>query len=37
VSNPNGGFYKRKFLHFIDGGDAGILEHFFNNLVQSMN
>jgi len=37
LSNPNGGFHKRKFLHFVEGGDAGNREHFINNLVQSMN
>jgi large subunit ribosomal protein L7e len=37
LSNSNGGFHKRKFLHFVEGGDAGNREHFINNLVQSMN
>ncbi|CAO3676391.1 unnamed protein product [Umbelopsis vinacea] len=37
LSNPNGGFHKRKFLHFVEGGDTGNREHFINNLVQSMN
>ncbi|GAB5589361.1 60S ribosomal protein L7 [Umbelopsis nana] len=37
LSNPNGGFHKRKFLHFVEGGDTGNREHFINKLVQSMN
>lgn len=35
--NPNGGFHKRKFIHFIEGGDTGNREHFINKLVQQMN
>lgn len=37
LSNPNGGFRKRKFFHFIQGGDTGNREQFINNLVKQMN
>lgn len=37
LSNPNGGFRKRKFSHFIQGGDTGNREQFINNLVKQMN
>ena len=37
LSNPNGGFKTRKFIHFIQGGDTGNREHFINSLVKQMN
>lgn len=37
LSNPNGGFRKRKFQHFIQGGDTGNREQFINALVKQMN
>lgn len=37
LSSPNGGFQKRKFLHFIEGGDAGDRESDINRLVRRMN
>lgn len=37
LSSPTGGFRKRKFKHFIEGGDTGNREHFINNLVRQMN
>jgi len=37
LSNPLGGFHKRKFLHFIEGGDTGDREHYINDLVRKMN
>jgi len=37
LSNPNGGFHKRKFLHFIEGGDTGDRESHINALVKKMN
>jgi len=37
LSNPNGGFHKRKFLHFIEGGDTGDRETHINELVKKMN
>ncbi|KAF2156630.1 60S ribosomal protein L7 [Myriangium duriaei CBS 260.36] len=37
LSNPNGGFHKRKFKHFIEGGDLGNREEHINALVQRMN
>ncbi|CAN3365380.1 large ribosomal subunit protein uL30A [Diutina catenulata] len=36
LSNPNGGFRKRKFNHFIQGGDFGNREEFINALVKQM-
>lgn len=37
LSNPTGGFRKRKFKSFIEGGDTGKREHFINDLVRKMN
>ncbi|KAL0080634.1 ribosomal protein L30, ferredoxin-like fold domain-containing protein [Phycomyces blakesleeanus] len=37
LSNPNKLWHARKFLHFVEGGDAGDRENFINKLVQSMN
>ena len=37
LSNPNGGFRKRKFKHYIEGGDLGNREEQINGLVKSMN
>lgn len=37
LSNPNGGFPKRKFFHFIQGGATGNREEFINKLVKQMN
>ncbi|KAF8000602.1 hypothetical protein OXX80_005842 [Metschnikowia pulcherrima] len=37
LSNPNGGWRKRKFNHFVQGGDTGNREQFINNLVKQMN
>ncbi|ODQ82863.1 hypothetical protein BABINDRAFT_170001 [Babjeviella inositovora NRRL Y-12698] len=37
LSNPNGGFPKRKFQHFIQGGSTGNSEEFINVLVKAMN
>ncbi|RKP31094.1 60S ribosomal protein L7 [Metschnikowia bicuspidata] len=37
LSNPNGGFKTRKFIHFIQGGDTGNREYFINSLVKQMN
>ncbi|KAH8555984.1 ribosomal protein L30, ferredoxin-like fold domain-containing protein [Umbelopsis sp. PMI_123] len=37
LSNPNGGFHSRKFLHFIEGGDTGDRAHYINQLVSRMN
>jgi large subunit ribosomal protein L7e len=28
---------ERKFLNYVEGGDAGNRENFINNLVQAMN
>jgi len=36
LSSPRGG-YKKKSIHFQEGGDAGCREHRINNLVQRMN
>lgn len=36
LSNPNGGFRKRKFQHFIQGGDFGNREKYINHLVKRM-
>ncbi|MCH0629064.1 L30/L7 family 60S ribosomal protein [Kocuria palustris] len=36
LSNPNGGFHKRKFNHFIQGGDFGNREEYINALVKQM-
>ncbi|WFD33617.1 60S ribosomal protein L7 [Malassezia cuniculi] len=37
LSNPNGGFKQRKFIHFIEGGDTGDRESDINRLVRRMN
>lgn len=37
LSSPNGGFHKRKFNHFIEGGDSGDRESNINALVRRMN
>jgi len=37
LSNPNGGFHKRKFRHFIEGGDLGNREEKINKLIARMN
>lgn len=37
LSSPNGGFRQKKFIHFIEGGDAGDREGDINRLVRRMN
>ncbi|KAI3635710.1 hypothetical protein MIR68_006348 [Amoeboaphelidium protococcarum] len=37
LSNPTGGWSKKKVLHFIEGGDTGNRELFINNLIRQMN
>ncbi|KAI9893705.1 MAG: 60S ribosomal protein L7 [Vezdaea aestivalis] len=37
LSNPTGGFHKRKFKHFVEGGDLGNREEHINPLVRQMN
>lgn len=37
LSSPTGGYRKRKFNHFIEGGDAGDREGDINRLVRRMN
>ncbi|PWN53436.1 putative 60s ribosomal protein L7 subunit [Violaceomyces palustris] len=37
LSNPTGGFHKRKFTHFIEGGDTGDREQAINKLIRQMN
>jgi large subunit ribosomal protein L7e len=37
LSNPNNMWRERKFLNYVEGGDAGNRENFINNLVQAMN
>lgn len=37
LSNPTGGFHKRKFKHFIEGGDYGNREENINALIRQMN
>ncbi|KAH9872083.1 60S ribosomal protein L7 [Plenodomus biglobosus] len=37
LNNPNGGFRKRKFKHFIEGGDLGNREDQINELIRQMN
>ncbi|KAF2209553.1 hypothetical protein CERZMDRAFT_70039 [Cercospora zeae-maydis SCOH1-5] len=37
LSNPTGGFHKRKFRHFIEGGDLGNREEYINQLIRQMN
>jgi large subunit ribosomal protein L7e len=36
LSNPTGGFRKRKFIHFIEGGDLGNRETHINALLRQM-
>ncbi|KAL1610293.1 60S ribosomal protein L7 [Paraconiothyrium brasiliense] len=37
LNSPTGGFHKRKFKHFIEGGDLGNREDSINNLIRQMN
>ena len=37
LSNPTGGWRKRKFLHFVEGGDHGNRESNINKLIRQMN
>jgi len=37
LSNPTGGFEKRKFKHFIEGGSLGNREDNINKLIRQMN
>ena len=37
LSNPTGGFHKRKVLHFVEGGDVGNREDKINNMIRAMN
>ncbi|KAL9085420.1 MAG: hypothetical protein Q9159_004709 [Coniocarpon cinnabarinum] len=37
LSSPTGGFRKRKFKHYVEGGDLGNREDRINNLVRQMN
>ncbi|CBX99769.1 60S ribosomal protein L7 [Plenodomus lingam] len=37
LNNPNGGFRKRKFKHFVEGGDLGNREDQINELIRQMN
>jgi len=37
LSNPTGGFKKRKFRHFVEGGDLGNREEKLNALIAQMN
>ncbi|KAJ4349877.1 60S ribosomal protein L7 [Didymosphaeria variabile] len=37
LNSPTGGFHKRKFKHFIEGGDLGNREDLINNLIRQMN
>ncbi|GAB7339111.1 hypothetical protein MBLNU457_5785t1 [Dothideomycetes sp. NU457] len=37
LSNPNGGFHKRKLKHFVEGGDLGNREEHINKLISRMN
>jgi large subunit ribosomal protein L7e len=37
LSNPTGGFKKRKFKHFVEGGDLGNREEKINALIKQMN
>lgn len=36
LSSPKGGF-KKKLVHFVEGGDAGNREHHINELIRQMN
>lgn len=37
LGNPTGGFRKRKFKHFVEGGDTGNREENINGLIKQMN
>lgn len=37
LNSPSGGFRKRKFRHFIEGGDLGNREDKINELIKQMN
>jgi large subunit ribosomal protein L7e len=37
LNNPTGGFRKRKFKHFVEGGDLGNREEYINQLIRQMN
>ncbi len=37
LSNPTGGFRKRKFKHYVEGGDLGNREDRINGLIRQMN
>ncbi|KAG9206949.1 hypothetical protein B5807_00531 [Epicoccum nigrum] len=37
LNSPNGGFHKRKFKHFVEGGDLGNREDHINELIRQMN
>ncbi|KAL1800581.1 60S ribosomal protein uL30 [Alternaria dauci] len=37
LNSPTGGFRKRKFKHFIEGGDLGNREEKINDLIRQMN
>ncbi len=37
LNSPTGGFRKRKFKHFIEGGDLGNREDKINDLIRQMN
>jgi large subunit ribosomal protein L7e len=37
LNSPTGGFHKRKFKHFIEGGDLGNREEKINELIKQMN
>ncbi|KAJ8108790.1 hypothetical protein OPT61_g7931 [Boeremia exigua] len=37
LNSPNGGFHKRKFKHFVEGGDLGNREEHINELIRQMN
>lgn len=37
LSSPTGGFRKRKFKHYVEGGDLGNREDKINNLIRQMN
>jgi large subunit ribosomal protein L7e len=37
LNSPTGGFRKRKFKHFIEGGDLGNREDQINDLIRQMN
>ncbi|KAH3954011.1 hypothetical protein HBI25_015910 [Parastagonospora nodorum] len=37
LNSPTGGFHKRKFKHFIEGGDLGNREDKINELIKQMN